>query len=201
MIVAFFTVYKVKLRYKWLVVASLVAALVAVIAFSPLAKKKFERTKLEGLSFEQVNQLLSARLYLWETALSMAKDRPLVGVGGDAFRIAYPKYTTRDDDPFTAKGRSGPQNAHQLYLSVLAETGLIGLSGLLLIFGALVYWVVKASSSQKYDALPFAVGLLAVTFPLNSQPLIYKTWWAPLLVLFLTGLLVALAPDKNRQAH
>lgn len=197
-IVAFFTVVYVKLRHKWLIVAALLASLALGVALSPLAKLKFQQTKLEGFSFEQVDTLLSARLYLWDTGWQMVRDRPLVGVGGDAFRIAYADYVTREDDPFSTTGRFGPQNIHQLYLSVLVETGLIGLTTLLLAIAALVRWNLDAQSGLRAHARPYAVSLLAVTFPINSQPLIYKTWWAPLLVLFVIAMLNNLSQGDRR---
>jgi O-antigen ligase len=188
-IVVLFATFNLKLRRKWLMVAALVASLALGISLSPLAKVKFQQTKLEGFSFEQVDTLLSARLYLWETAWHMVKDRPVLGVGGDSFRAAYENYSTREDDPFTNSGWAGSQNVHQLYLSVLAETGFVGLAGLLLAMGFIgrVSWM--AAPAARKQAAPYAVGLIAVTFPLNSQPLIYKTWWIPLLALFVAAIL------------
>lgn len=196
-IVAVFTVLYVKLQHKWLVVVGLVLSLTAGVALSPLAKAKFEQTRLESLSFEQVDNLLSARLYLWETAWHMVKDRPLVGVGGDAFRTAYGNYSTREGDPFESEGWAGPQNVHQLYVSVIAEAGMIGLAGLLLAIVVLVVWYRKSDRGARLVARPYAIGLLAITFPLNSQPLIFKTWWAPLLVLFLVAVLVSLIAERE----
>lgn len=196
MIIAFFAIVYVRARHKWLIAVALVGALLVGTALSPLAQKKFEQTRLDGFSFEQIDTLLSARLYLWETAWHMVKDRPLVGVGGDAFRTAYADYTTRENDPFTSDGWAGPQNVHQLYLSVMAETGILGLTGLLLAMAVLVRWVVNAPLARRFEARPYWVGLVAVTFPLNSQPLIYKTWWIPLSVLFVSALLTSISSDK-----
>lgn len=195
-IVASFFLLYLKTPKKWLIVAGVIGVIGVGVALSPIAQQKLKKTHIEEINFDELNKLLSSRMYLWETGWRMFLGNPLTGVGGDAYRAAYGDYSYRPDDPFRPGGHYGPQNAHQLYLSLIAETGVSGLAGLLLLMVLLVRWYLEAPERLRDQAKPYAIGLLAVTFPINSQPLIYKTWWVPLLVYFVAAMIVSL--DEKR---
>jgi O-antigen ligase len=199
-VVAFFCFLHIRLHRKWLLVGVLGAVLAGVVMLSPIAQQKLKATSIDAFTFEQMNSLLSYRPYLWETAWAMFSENPVAGVGGDAFRSVYGEYSVREDDPFRPGRPIGPQHAHQLYLSIMAETGLIGSIGIVLLWALLTRWYFSAGEGARARARPHAIGLLAVAFPINSQPLIYKTWWAPLLVLFVAALLAAVGNPRGEQA-
>jgi putative inorganic carbon (hco3(-)) transporter len=69
------------------------------------------------------------RLHFWSVAAAMAADRPLLGVGHNAFTQAYDKYDS-------SNGEFGEQRSvHSMWLGVLAE---LGYPGLLLLIANLV---------------------------------------------------------------
>ena len=145
-------------------------------------------------NFAGIDRALSGRLTIWETAGRMIADRPLAGVGAGAFRTAYDRYSTRADDPYRSGGgyEGGVYHAHQLYISIAAESGIIGLSGVLLALFLGVKWYWTAPRTRRDAAWPFAFGLLVAVFPINSQPVIYTHWWFPILLLLLCAGLAAL---------
>jgi O-antigen ligase len=61
------------------------------------------------------------RLHFWHVALLMANARPLLGVGLNAFNVAYDQY---DDQPGTF---GGSRSVHSAWFGVLAELGYPGL--------------------------------------------------------------------------
>lgn len=195
MLVVLIFLVHVPLPRKGLVVLLLGGLMAVAISLSPVAQKKFSETRIDEISFEQIDKMLNSRLVIWETGWLMFRDRPLAGVGAGAFRAAYADYSYRSNDLFGPDTEYGVPHAHQLYVSVLAETGLPGILGLLLVWWLIVRWYFRASPAARARARPFAIGLFAVTFPVNSQPLIFKIWWLPLLVFIVAGLLVALQAE------
>ena len=187
-------------RYKlpFLIVAAVAAAgLLTLAANQPLVQERLERTRAIGdWSFTGIDTALSGRLTIWETAGRMLADRPITGVGAGAFAAAYDRYATRPDDPFRAGGGfdGGVYHAHQMYVSIAAETGLIGLMAVLTALFLGVKWYFAAPPERRRRAWPFAFGLLVAVFPINSQPVIYTHWWFPVLLLLLCASLAALDP-------
>jgi O-antigen ligase len=72
------------------------------------------------------------RMAHWQAGWGMFSDYPLLGVGIGAYAAAYPRYALpRWPDPLG--------HAHNYYLNVAAETGLIGLAAYLVLWLA-VFW-------------------------------------------------------------
>jgi len=84
----------------------------------------------------------------------MVEDQPLTGVGAGNFVVAFPRY---------AQGRVVRRQliAHNSYVSVAAETGLIGLALFLLMHGLALrntYHAVRfARASKDWELEPMAV--------------------------------------------
>jgi O-antigen ligase len=137
-------------------------------------------------------------MIIWETAGEMIKDRPLAGVGAGAFADAYDHYATRPEDPFRRGGSydGGVYHAHQMYVSIAAESGMIGLAGLLISVTLVIKWFFRASPSLRAAAAPYAASLAVIAFPIQSQPVLYRIWWFPIVLLLLCGLTIALQPRK-----
>jgi O-antigen ligase len=157
-------------RRKWFVAGALTAICGVAVVMSPILLQRFELfSELRHPSFTVVNHVLSWRLWIWDTAWNMVADRPFSGVGAGAFQAAYDHYSTLPDDVF----RGSPvYHAHQLYVGIAAETGLIGLLAfcVVVVLAARWYWV--ATPDRRRQAWPFALGLLVYAFPINSQPVL-----------------------------
>ena len=86
------------------------------------------------------------RVSLWEDTLRMIFDRPLMGVGGGNFELNAPKYASRESLEIKRRFEQGAGqdlmafSAHNEYLEIWAETGLIGLAA----FGAFLYLLLRA---------------------------------------------------------
>jgi putative inorganic carbon (HCO3(-)) transporter len=87
---------------------------------------------VRGVRTNDNNFAIVERWAHWQAALSMFEDSPWLGVGFGNYAVAYPKYSLpKWDDPLG--------HAHNYYLNVLAEAGVVGLSAFLLLWGA-VFW-------------------------------------------------------------
>ena len=107
------------------------------------------------------------RLDLWESALMMFKDRPLLGSGLGTFRHELPAYYARikpHDPTFIS-------HAHNLYLHILAETGLFGFISFLILLGIMLFlnWRLYRSANEAWESgLYFGLLSAQVFFLLNS---------------------------------
>lgn len=70
----------------------------------------------------------SSRLDLWRVALEVADDYPLLGVGAGNFPVVEPGYALTTVELFRVDLVLRPEVAHNTYLHVLAEYGIIGLA-------------------------------------------------------------------------
>lgn len=59
------------------------------------------------------------RLHYWRATVAMIRDHPVIGVGLDAYGVAFPRYDSLN-------GTFRVERAHNDYLQTLAETGVIG---------------------------------------------------------------------------
>jgi O-antigen ligase len=76
-------------------------------------------------------------------ALAMFADHPLLGVGGDNYRVRYVAYAQQ------LHAVDAASTVHDLYLATASETGVIGL----LAFGGAMFAVVRRSWQRRISAL------------------------------------------------
>lgn len=96
-------------------------ALIAVM-FGAVLLLGGDTSLLRSIGVEGVQQddPSSGRLHFWQKTLQMIADYPFTGVGLNAFGVAYPRYDTWN-------GYYRLEQAHNDYLQVLAEAGVLGL--------------------------------------------------------------------------
>jgi O-antigen ligase len=102
-----------------------------------------------------VDDVTSGRLYFWSIALKIFADHPILGAGLDAFGVAFTQYDTRN-------GLFRVEQAHNEYLQILADAGIVGLAFVVGFIGVFVRQAVASvsSASSKMD-LGVRVGALA----------------------------------------
>jgi len=86
-----------------------------------------------------------ARLELWVRAWRMIESAPLTGIGLD-------NYAAIMDQFYLGYVLGAEPHAHQLYLQTMTDQGILGLFGLLLLFGV-VSWVTMRLIDAQDDAL------------------------------------------------
>jgi hypothetical protein len=110
---------------------------------------------VRGQVISDANYAVLERFAHWQAALWMAADSPWTGIGFGAYETAYPRYPLMNW-PF-ALG-----HAHNYYLNVLAEAGIIGLVGYLSAWGGIVWLTVRALRTAEGWQRGLALGLLGV---------------------------------------
>ena len=108
---------------------------------------------VRALDITPENYAVVERLAHWQAATNMAWNNPWFGVGLGNYEAAYARYRLINWD--MALG-----HAHNSYLNVLAETGIIGLSVYVVLWISIVYFTWWTRKHPDLIARYVAVGLL-----------------------------------------
>ncbi|RTI03823.1 hypothetical protein CSW30_14460 [Thermus scotoductus] len=105
----------------------------------------------------------AGRIDIWRAAVMVFTERPLTGVGAGNFAFVSPNYSYHAALIAATREDGGGGVAHNMFLSVLAETGVIGflLFGTLLLSAYASAWrLIKRGENLGYGLL---IGLIAYT--------------------------------------
>lgn len=169
-----------------------ITAIIGSYLVSPLFQARID----ESLALQQGSRVAmdsasSYRLPIFKTSLVMFREHPVNGVGVRAYPMAYMEYAEEDDFHIrNSGGKSGAIHAHNLVLEVMADTGVIGLLGMLLGFVLVLRFWRGMKPSRRNEAFPFALALALMLFPVNSHFALYGTYMSSL-IWMLFGLWVA----------
>jgi O-antigen ligase len=121
---------------KWII---LVFLLIITVVFVKIAKTNSKvQSSIEGITNENFNETLKndERLLIWKSAVGVIKQNMFLGVGtGDASVELKREFLKRG----YVKGFYENLNAHNQFLEILLENGLIGLILFLSILGYMAY--------------------------------------------------------------
>jgi putative inorganic carbon (HCO3(-)) transporter len=154
-------------RRRWIGVLLLVGggtgfALLWVAGFVPLSiQQRIESASRDFVGFQDVrgmpisdeNFAIVERLAHWQAAINMADAHPFIGVGLANYEVAYPAYRVPSwPNPLG--------HAHNDYLNLLAETGIVGLVGYLVGWALIVTWTWQTLRTSDPLQRGLALGLL-----------------------------------------
>ena len=151
-------------RARWGIAAAAVAVILLAgmaLAVTPL------RTRLLS-SFSAQEHSNRFRVLTWQGTVSMARHYPVLGSGPGTFEYVFPKYAIAG---FT-------RMAHQNYLQVAAENGLLGLACFLWLLIAMVGSAVKAiaRAESRGEGL-LAAGCLSGLVAFLAHSMLDYTWF------------------------
>jgi putative inorganic carbon (HCO3(-)) transporter len=110
--------------------AAIAISLLSCIVVSVLPQKFWDRMSTIKTSEEELTDTSAlSRLHFWRVATRMVADRPVLGVGYNAYNAAYDKYD------FSLGQYGGGRSVHSIWFGVAAELGFTGLLVFLLILG------------------------------------------------------------------
>lgn len=179
-----------QLRRALLTIPALALAVFAVSYLaSPLLQERLDVSHAFATGTEQLRDTSAMeRVPIFRAAVAMYRDHPVNGVGVRGYRYAYLDYA-EPGDVHVAKsdGLYGASHAHNIVLEAMADTGTIGLAGLVLAYIFVLWHRRLTTPAERRDAFPFALAVFLVVFPLNSHFAIYGTYTSSL-IWFLVGL-------------
>lgn len=119
---------------------------------------------VRGLKVTDANYAVVERMAHWQAAWGMFNDRPWLGVGIGNYEPVYPAYSL--------PGWAEPLgHAHNYYLNIAAEAGLIGLGAYLALSGAAFWQAWKVVRTTQGYWRGMAAGILGVLTHLSVHNL------------------------------
>lgn len=147
---------------------------------------------MRAVPISDENFAIVERLAHWQAAATMANAHPLVGVGLGNYEAAYPDYGLV----------SWPRalgHAHNDYLNVLAETGVVGLFGYLAGWAVMVWWTLHALRQPDPVLRGLTLGLLGTWTHLAIHSIVDKLYVNNLFLHI--GVMLGLLAVAYQQAH
>jgi O-antigen ligase len=124
---------------------------------------------VRGQPISDANYAVLERLAHWQAAWEMAADAPWLGVGFGNYAAAYPRYALVNWP--LALG-----HAHNYYLNLLAETGIIGLAAYCVLMIGLFVLCARAARRLEGARRGLAIGALAALTHLAVHSLFDKLY-------------------------
>lgn len=171
---------------KWLILLISIFLLITIVysTDNPLNKSAITVPQRAISTFDEEDPSINTRFLIWNITFNMIKDKPIFGSGIGTFKMNYLDYQAEflKDNPYYIKYSGKAGEAHNEYLQIGAETGMIGLGLFILIF----YFFFKAifnfyKSSKNIKDKTITLGLVMgitsflihslFTFPLHVPAL------------------------------
>jgi putative inorganic carbon (HCO3(-)) transporter len=130
-----------------------------------------ETFDVRGTRISAENYAVLERLAHWQAAEEMARYRPWLGVGFGNYELAYPDVALLSwPDPLG--------HAHNYYLNVLAETGVVGLATYVALWVVIVWHTLRLTRSHLPGVRAAAIGLLGAWVHLSAHQIADKLYVA-----------------------
>lgn len=142
---------KISLKWSDPRVASILVILIGVflvISFSGLGNSVLSRMRSVA-HFQEAS--VAYRINLWEACFKLFREHPVRGVGVGNLETSVPEVWNQDLENTVVSNGLATQKAHNFYLQVLAERGLLGALGLLWILFSVGYSLRQGFRSAKND--------------------------------------------------
>lgn len=137
-----------------------------------------------------------ARFLFWGAAIEMARERPVTGVGADNYDVAFAdaraRFSARNPASSLVEINEGflAVRAHNEYLQILAELGVVGLALFLSFVAALLWAALCALRRARSPLVPGAIASLAVFAISSGASSVSFRWMGSGLVFFFAAALV-----------
>lgn len=136
---------------------------------SSFTQETFGVSDVRGVTITPANYAVVERLAHWQAAINMATANPWLGVGFGNYEAAYPAHSLMNWE--LALG-----HAHNYYLNVFAETGMIGLLTYIILWVVIAILTWRARRHPDAAARLTAVGLLGTWVYLAIHSLTDNLW-------------------------
>lgn len=148
---------------------------------------------LYGSVGTELNESVGERQELWGQAVTMISQFPLAGIGVGGYQYVAPKFP-----PFVERGMRDIPHAHNLFLQIGLDTGIIGLLGLIGFGAALAVGVWRGY--RRSAARDLAIGVLAAMAALVTHGMGDSIYWgfkAAFVMWFVFALALLFDKSKN----
>ncbi|HDS08792.1 MAG TPA: O-antigen ligase domain-containing protein, partial [Firmicutes bacterium] len=155
------SVKRIRFKYFFALTGAIVILIISFSAFSYRFLPGDIKNRLK--EFNLKSRTVKVRMTIMKGALNMIRSRPVFGYGIGSFQVEFPEHRPKD---YMLNGVShNTINAHNEYLQIGAETGIIGLVLFLILvfsyFKIILYYLLNASSSlYKYMLFALSISII-----------------------------------------
>jgi len=180
----FYEIFKRNRKWLFYLLITFLAITIIYSTDNPLNKSAITVPQRVMSTFDEQDPSINTRLLIWKTTLEMIIDRPIFGSGIGTFKMNYLNYQAEflKNNPFYIKYSGKAREAHNEYLQMWAETGIIDLiifMGIILMFYSLIIDYLKKNDNEKDKIIVFGLVLgitcflihCLFTFPLHVPTL------------------------------
>lgn len=149
---------------------------------------------------------ISARLLMWGAAFEMFRAHAFAGVGAGNYEVVFPEARAR----FSEKNPNSPlvsvnegfmvQRAHNEYLQMLAELGVVGVALFALFAAALVFAAWRALRNSRSPLAAAAASSLVVFALSSGASSVSFRWMGSGLIFFFAEAVVSRLGDKLKES-
>ena len=140
-----------------------------IARFSDLGQGLTIGGDVRGVDINDANYAELERLAHWQAALNMARDNLWLGVGFGNYEPAYADYAL-------INWPAALGHAHNYYLNLLAEIGIIGLLAYLVLWGAIIWQTLRVLRQADWPERGIALGLLGAWTALTVHHVVDKLY-------------------------
>lgn len=166
--------YALQKERKWLVILAL--GLGVALALPPIQARIKDLTSESGRKSKELNSM-DWRIKLWQSSMPYIARRPLTGYGLGEFQPMSTQF-------FTLEKKHGAP-AHNVYVELLFEVGLLGLLTYVSIYLAILrlFWGYQKKGATESDRRAafilfwYVVGFMAVSFSDNTLYYLAHNWY------------------------
>lgn len=190
----FFLYYK--LHIKTIIYSFLSLLIIFTIAFnsSDMFEKRLDAAKSD------INKIINGDLYsswgirvaFWQVSYEIFKENPIIGVGIGDYRETFARTLEKEkfkEFPKDMKTFMSNTHAHNQFLMIIIQIGIVGLIIMLLI----IYELFKiALNSNKENKNIFVLFLVIYFISCMADPLWYKQFTISLWILFISLLIISI---------
>ena len=160
--------------------------------------------RVQSVAAPESDPAFTSRLEIWGAALRLVAEHPLVGVGLGNFVAAY-RNLLIPDLPVIPYSLTLPEQAHNLFLNLAVEVGLVGAGAFawLLAVGFLRTWQVSRSADRRVKlwSMGLAAGLVALLIHTIVEVVVYQGFVAILLFTYLGMMDALMRLDRAARSH
>jgi len=209
----FYEIFKINKRWLFLLLITFLIITIIYSTDNPLNKSAITVPQRVISTFDEQDPSINTRLLMWKTTFEMIKDRTIFGSGIGAFKMNYLNYQAEflKNNPYYMKYSGKAREAHNEYLQIWAELGIIGLGLFLLIFYFFYKTIIdfynnNKNVKEKIITLGLVMGITCFlihclfTFPLHV-PVLGVTFFALLgLTVIYTGKMNLTKTDSENRS-
>lgn len=154
---------------KWIGIGLILGVGVGIFALKSLHMSRYVFKTTANLLAEEG---IERRVTIWKDSLRMFWDHPIAGIGFGAYdELAFSRYGAPYDRIPDERFRKGGWHAHNVFLHILAETGVIGFGAWIFFLYTLALFAVRSwrsSQTEMARSLSAAMGLFLLAFMVHS---------------------------------